>query len=414
MMPVSPPGMMPTLGGSAVAAPEHRQQAAPLTVPIQQVQQHSRQRQQHCLTQQQLQSRWQAHSEQQAGAGGGMAVDTDEFLQQQHQHQHQQQAQQQCHSQSADNSYVEHNQFSSQVYASQQEHQQLGMPANDTDAVAAAIVGDTGKKKSSKATAVGAPSSKKAKTAVAGSSATAYGGLWKLPGPPKEPRIVKEPGVEYEEVLPPGVNITNTRPLLVPAELFQLEALSSILNLDTWHNVLDDQDRAQLRALLPKSGEGFSEQAGGPLESLLSGSDTFRFGNPTDQLWQDMVTGAAAPRLRRQQELLLQLKQRLAEVDLRDYHNAQVSLLLAMQRLWVTSLPQDACTTERLAAWQEAAHGGTEHVSAGSPRIIAKRVRREAAAEAAEAEAAVAACNAIAGGGPANETIAGPDAIVAQ
>jgi hypothetical protein len=39
-----------------------------------------------------------------------------------------------------------------------------------------------------------------------------------------------------------------------------------------------------------------------------------------------LLLGAAHPRLRRHQELLQQLKQQLAAAELRDYHNAQVSL----------------------------------------------------------------------------------------
>lgn len=52
-------------------------------------------------------------------------------------------------------------------------------------------------------------------------------------------------------MLPPGVVASNTRPLPVPVELFQLDSLSDILNLDTWANELDESDRASLRALLP-------------------------------------------------------------------------------------------------------------------------------------------------------------------
>jgi hypothetical protein len=71
-------------------------------------------------------------------------------------------------------------------------------------------------------------------------------------------------------------------------------------------------------------GEGFSEEPGGHLDALLSGSDNFHFGNPAAQLWEVISSGAAAPRVRRQQELLLQIKQQLAAAALRTYHNGQV------------------------------------------------------------------------------------------
>jgi hypothetical protein len=74
-------------------------------------------------------------------------------------------------------------------------------------------------------------------------------------------------------------------------------------------------------------GEGFSEEAGGHLDGLLSGTENICFGNPITQLWEVLSSGAAAPRVRRQQELLLQIKQQLAAVALRSYHNQQVRCL---------------------------------------------------------------------------------------
>lgn len=71
-------------------------------------------------------------------------------------------------------------------------------------------------------------------------------------------------------------------------------------------------------------GEGFSEEPGGHLDQLLSGTENFCFGNPTAQLWEAMSSGAATPKARRQQEMLLQIKQQLAAAALRSYHNQQV------------------------------------------------------------------------------------------
>lgn len=60
------------------------------------------------------------------------------------------------------------------------------------------------------------------------------------------------------------------------------------------------------------------------MDQLLSGTENFCFGNPTAQLWEVMSSGAAAPKARRQQEMLLQIKQQLAAAALRSYHNQQV------------------------------------------------------------------------------------------
>lgn len=62
------------------------------------------------------------------------------------------------------------------------------------------------------------------------------------------------------------------------------------------------------------------------MDTLLAGTAASRFdGAPVvTQLWQDIVSGAAAPRVRRQAELNTQLRQRLAATELRTYHNNQV------------------------------------------------------------------------------------------
>lgn len=93
------------------------------------------------------------------------------------------------------------------------------------------------------------------------------------------------------------------------------------------------------------------------MDQLLSGTTNFCFGNPTAQLWQDISSGAAAPRVRRQHELLLQIKQQLAAVALRSYHNQQVSTFLAMQRVWDSTLPAEAPMSARLEAWNASQAG---------------------------------------------------------
>jgi hypothetical protein len=46
----------------------------------------------------------------------------------------------------------------------------------------------------------GGGAGQKKAAAAAAAAATAYTALWKHTGPPKEPRIVREAGIEYEEV----------------------------------------------------------------------------------------------------------------------------------------------------------------------------------------------------------------------
>ncbi|WIA11611.1 hypothetical protein OEZ85_011715 [Tetradesmus obliquus] len=60
------------------------------------------------------------------------------------------------------------------------------------------------------------------------------------------------------------------------------------------------------------------------LEALLGGSANFNFGNPLAQFWADLQGGASNPRVRRTQEMALQLRQQLAAMQLREYHDVQV------------------------------------------------------------------------------------------
>jgi hypothetical protein len=42
------------------------------------------------------------------------------------------------------------------------------------------------------------------------------------------------------------------------------------------------------------------------------------------QFWADLSGGAANPRVRRTQEMAIQLRQQMAAMQLREYHNEQV------------------------------------------------------------------------------------------
>jgi hypothetical protein len=99
-------------------------------------------------------------------------------------------------------------------------------------------------------------------------------------------RITREAGVEYDDICASGLT---SQPFPVPLDLFDLPHLSSILNLDTWQNVLEERDRQQLRALLPPGGLG--EGPGGELEQLLQGEANLHFGNPVQRMWRGLQAG---------------------------------------------------------------------------------------------------------------------------
>jgi hypothetical protein len=71
---------------------------------------------------------------------------------------------------------------------------------------------------------------------------------------------------------------------------------------------------------------GFDEAPGAELglEALLGGVANFAFGNPMAQFWADLQGGAANPRVRRTQVMAIQLRQQMAAMQLREYHNEQV------------------------------------------------------------------------------------------
>jgi hypothetical protein len=99
-------------------------------------------------------------------------------------------------------------------------------------------------------------------------------------------RITREAGVEYDDICASGLS---GQPFPVPLDLFDLPHLSSILNLDTWQNVLEERDRQHLRALLPPGGLG--EGPGEALEQLLQGDANLHFGNPVQRMWQGLQAG---------------------------------------------------------------------------------------------------------------------------
>lgn len=79
----------------------------------------------------------------------------------------------------------------------------------------------------------------------------------------------------------------------IPTEIFDLEDLSGILNIDTWNSVLTEKDRFQLSKFLPDMDyETFSKT----LSQLFSG-ENFHFCRPFNDFFKRMKGGVLNPRV---------------------------------------------------------------------------------------------------------------------
>lgn len=115
----------------------------------------------------------------------------------------------------------------------------------------------------------------------------------------------------------------------LPVELFDLPDLSEILSLESWNEILTDDDRETLAPYLPDvEGEDLQEA----LQDLLAGYN-INFGNPRDTLFHSLKTGECFPDVAdiKKGSLMLQKKQHYH--NLRTYHDKLVSRLWQMQKV---------------------------------------------------------------------------------
>jgi len=115
----------------------------------------------------------------------------------------------------------------------------------------------------------------------------------------------------------------------LPHEFFGLKDLSQVVNLETWKEVLNEKERMYLRQYLPMH---MDEAAGGSLDKLLGGEETFHFGNPSKRFMRDILSGLCHPSVVKFRSILGDLNFNMFFHRLREHHNQMVEGLVAKEK----------------------------------------------------------------------------------
>eukprot|EP00252_Welwitschia_mirabilis_P002733 TRINITY_DN12694_c0_g1_i4.p1 TRINITY_DN12694_c0_g1~~TRINITY_DN12694_c0_g1_i4.p1 ORF type:complete len:689 (+),score=161.47 TRINITY_DN12694_c0_g1_i4:532-2598(+) len=132
----------------------------------------------------------------------------------------------------------------------------------------------------------------------------------------------------------------------IPYELFDLPDLKQILSLDTWNNLLTDEERYQLTAYLPDMDQQTFSLT---LKQLLEG-ETMHFSSPMDELFKRLKGGLCPPEVVRYRETLQHVQRKEYYHHLRKYHNNMVNTFTEMQNLWKECNPRTGID-KKLAMW---------------------------------------------------------------
>ncbi|XP_064394342.1 nuclear factor related to kappa-B-binding protein-like isoform X2 [Halichondria panicea] len=122
--------------------------------------------------------------------------------------------------------------------------------------------------------------------------------------------------------------------LNVPACLLEdSHIFSEVLSGNTWDNVLTEEERTRLEALLPQTKGDHPQPDKDMLKLLFSGGNV-RFGNPIQKLWEKMHYGSLSPEVVASQQHLVQLKQHQYKLSQQARYVAILrELLLSRQHL---------------------------------------------------------------------------------
>lgn len=131
----------------------------------------------------------------------------------------------------------------------------------------------------------------------------------------------------------------------LPDELLELSNLGDVLSLQSWNDCLSEKERQHLCTFLPDMDkESFQET----LKELLSGQNMY-FGNPLEDLWEQIIGGLCNPNVVSSRQTLISLQRREYYHDLRRYHNGMVNSLMEMRELWLNE--PEANLEEKLSSW---------------------------------------------------------------
>ena len=163
----------------------------------------------------------------------------------------------------------------------------------------------------------------------------------------------------------------NVRVALPSAMLDTCASLSDVLNVDTWRNVLDDEERDALRAMLPDpkaSDEDvealiaklFAEASSAPSTASASAQEGgssaseryFHFGNPATRVWREIRNHERHPEVMRHKTALAMAERGILEYEVRLQHSRVLRNGLSMKRVF-DGTHADVTPSERAIMWKK-------------------------------------------------------------
>ncbi|XP_062181394.1 uncharacterized protein LOC133885672 [Phragmites australis] len=116
----------------------------------------------------------------------------------------------------------------------------------------------------------------------------------------------------------------------VPLELYNLGRLGDVLSLDAWNNLLSEEERLRLAALMPDMDQ---ETFARTLVELLAG-ENFHFGSPLAALFDRLKGGLCDPRVVLYRRGTCFAERRKHYYWLQSYHNSMVRGLWEIKDCW--------------------------------------------------------------------------------
>ena len=137
-------------------------------------------------------------------------------------------------------------------------------------------------------------------------------------------------------------------------------SLSSVVGVDVWRDVLDDADRASLRAFLPRADAPDAE-IHDLLAKLFATPGTtaardaeafFHFGSDATRAWREMRARERHPESMRYRAAIARVERGAHEYETRLAHNRVARSALGMKLLFDEDTPARATPADRARAWR--------------------------------------------------------------
>eukprot|EP00190_Bangiopsis_sp_CCMP1999_P005751 CAMPEP_0198726852 /NCGR_PEP_ID=MMETSP1475-20131203/3774_1 /TAXON_ID= ORGANISM="Unidentified sp., Strain CCMP1999" /NCGR_SAMPLE_ID=MMETSP1475 /ASSEMBLY_ACC=CAM_ASM_001111 /LENGTH=471 /DNA_ID=CAMNT_0044488825 /DNA_START=34 /DNA_END=1449 /DNA_ORIENTATION=- len=142
-----------------------------------------------------------------------------------------------------------------------------------------------------------------------------------------------------------------------------------VLNMKSWMELLDDDERNSLRGYLPTNNHDEQNEAA---KEFLTGGLQF-FGDLRQNAWDYILAGMTHPRIRRWKQRLILLQRRRYVHSMRDYHDNFVRSVLVRKRPRVGGLGDAKTSSKQLDASRPIIASGNDYMEGWDEERI-KRV----------------------------------------